>query len=55
MDIEKNISDILLLEQIYALKDIRPMTVAEREAVNQKHDTQLAENPWFKLWKRYGM
>ena len=53
MDIEKNIAEILLLEQIYALPDRRPLTVADREAANQQHDHTLAENPWFKLWQRY--
>jgi hypothetical protein len=53
MDIEKSITDILLLERIYSLPDRRPLTVADREAANQKHDDTLAENPWFKLWKRY--
>jgi hypothetical protein len=55
MDIEKSITDILLLEQIYAMPDRRPLTPADREAANERHDVKLAENPWFKLWKRYGV
>ncbi len=55
MDMDKSIADILLLEQIYALPDRRPLTVADREAANQQHDVTLAENPWFKLWRRYGV
>ncbi|MDR3762963.1 MAG: hypothetical protein P4M01_02595 [Acidobacteriota bacterium] len=55
MDLEKNITDILLLEQIYALPDRRPLSMADREAANQQHDHAMAENPWFKLWRQYGI
>lgn len=55
MDVEKTITEIELLERIYTLPDKRPLQVADREAANQKHDATLATNPWFRLWKRYGV
>lgn len=54
MDIEKIIGEIEWLERIYDLPDKRPLVLADREAANRKHDEVYAENPWFKLWKRYG-
>lgn len=54
MDVEKTITDIETLEQIYALLDTRPMQSSDREAANQRHDTMYANNPWFRLWQRYG-
>jgi hypothetical protein len=55
MDVNKTIEEIELLERIYALPDGRPLQLADREAANQKHDEMLADNPWFRLWKRYGV
>jgi len=55
MDIEKTITDIEWLERIYSLADTRRLRSADREAANQKHDELYAENPWFRLWKRYGI
>jgi hypothetical protein len=54
MDVEKTISDIETLERIYTLSDTRPLGPADREAANQRHDAMYAENPWFRLWQRYG-
>jgi hypothetical protein len=54
MDVEKTISDIETLEHIFALIDPRPLGPSDREAANQRHDTILANNPWFRLWQRYG-
>ncbi len=54
MDVEKIIAEIELLERIYALPDKRPLSLADRYAANQKHDEVYAENPWFRLWQRYG-
>lgn len=54
MDIEKIIDDIELLERLYSLPDARPLTAADRTAANRDHDERNAENPWFRLWKRYG-
>ncbi|HYG98239.1 MAG TPA: hypothetical protein VD837_03850 [Terriglobales bacterium] len=55
MDLEKTIIDIELLERIYSLPDKRPLTSADRAAANQKHDEMNADNPWFRLWRRYGV
>jgi hypothetical protein len=55
MDAEKAITEIEWLERIYAIQDTRPLRLADRDAANQKHDGMYADNPWFKLWKRYGV
>ncbi len=55
MDVEKTIAEIELLESIYSLQDTRSQTLAERYAVNQRHDEALAANPWFRLWRHFGV
>ncbi len=55
MDVEKTIAEIELLERIYSLPDTRGLQVADREAANQRHDRINAENPWFRLWRQYGI
>jgi hypothetical protein len=55
MDPEKTIAEIEWLERILALPDTRGFRQADREAANRKHDEVLAANPWFKLWKAYGV
>ncbi len=55
MDIEKTITEIEWLEHTYALPDARPLGTADREAANRNHDEMLAANPWFRLWKQYGI
>ena len=55
MDLEKTINDIEWLERIYSLKDSRPLQTADRAAANQRHDENYAQNPWFRLWKQYGI
>jgi hypothetical protein len=55
MDVEKTIIDIELLERIYSLPDPRQLQLADRYAANQRHDEMYADNPWFRLWKRYGV
>jgi hypothetical protein len=55
MDIEKTIAEIEWLEQIYSLPDNRGIRLADREAANRRHDETNAENPWFRLWKQYGI
>lgn len=55
IDVEKIIAEIEALERIFALPDTRQLRVADREAANQKHDEMYAENPWFRLWRRYGV
>lgn len=55
MDVEKTIAEIEWLESMYTLPDPRPLRMADRKAANQKHDEMYAENPWFRLWKHYGV
>ncbi len=55
MDVEKTIAEIEWLERIYSLADTRQMQPADREAANRRHDEMYAANPWFRLWKRYGL
>lgn len=55
MDVKKTISEIEWLERIYALPDARKSELSDREAANQRHDEMNAQNPWFQLWKRYGV
>jgi hypothetical protein len=54
MDVNKVITEIETLERIFALPDPRPFGMSDRAAANQQHDEKLADNPWFRLWKRYG-
>jgi hypothetical protein len=55
MDVEKTITDVEWLERIFGLPDTRRLRLADREALNRKHDDMYASNPWFRLWKRYGV
>ena len=55
MDTEKTIAEIEWLTRLYALPDTRPRQLADRYAANQRHDEMYANNPWFRLWKRYGV
>jgi len=55
MDVERTISEIEWLERIFALPDRRRLGLTDREAANRKHDELYAANPWFRLWKRYGI
>jgi len=55
MDAEKTISDVEWLERIFALPDTRRLRLADREAASQSHDERYADNPWFRLWQRYGI
>ncbi len=55
MDIEKIISDVEWLERVFELRDTRPLGPPNREVANRQHDEMLAANPWFRLWKRYGI
>jgi hypothetical protein len=55
MDLDKIIMEIEWLERMLTLPDKRPLSVADREAANQKHDETHAADPWFQLWRRYGV
>ncbi len=55
MDVEKIIAEIEWLERIYSLPDARRPDSADWQAANQRHDEMYRNNPWFKLWKTYGV
>ena len=55
MDIERTISEIESLEEMFELPDIRPLTAADVLAANQRHDKKQANSPWFRLWQHYGV
>ncbi len=55
MNVEKTIAEVEWLEGIYSLPDTRPLTLTDRDAANQSHDERYADNPWFRLWQRYGI
>ncbi len=55
MNLDKTIAEIEWLERLYSLPDTRPLALTDRYAANQRHDEMYANNPWFRLWKRYGI
>jgi len=55
VDIEKTIADVEWLERIFALPDTRGFRASDREAANRRHDDMHAANPWFRLWKDFGV
>ncbi len=55
MNLEKAIAEIEWLERLYLLLDTRPLQLSDHCAANQRHDEMYAHNPWFRLWKRYGV
>ena len=55
MDIERVISEIESLEEMFDLPDIRPLSAADVLAANQRHDKKQANSPWFRLWQHYGI
>jgi hypothetical protein len=55
MDVEQTIADIEELEGIFAMPDIRPLSLSDVAAANRRHDAQLAHSPWFRIWQQYGV
>jgi hypothetical protein len=55
MDPEKTIAEIEWLERIYAMPDARAFSPSDREAANRRHDESIANSPWFKIWRAYGL
>jgi len=55
MNHERTIAEIEWLERLYSLPDTRPLQLTDLYAANQRHDEIYANNPWFRLWKRYGV
>jgi hypothetical protein len=54
MNLDRTIAEIEWLERLFSLPDTRPL-VSNLYALNQRHDEMYANNPWFRLWKRYGI
>jgi hypothetical protein len=55
MNLDRTIAEIEWLERLFSLPDTRPLQLSDLATVNQKHDEMYANNPWFRLWKRYGV
>ena len=53
-NLEKSIAEIEWLELLFLAPDTRPLQLSDLCAANLRHDETYANNPWFKLWKRYG-
>lgn len=55
MDLEQTIAEIESLERVFALPDTRPLTSNDVLAANRRHDEELANSPWFRLWQHFGI
>jgi hypothetical protein len=55
MDVERIIDDIEQLQEMFEAPDIRPLSASDLRAANRRHDEMLANSPWFRLWKSYGV
>ena len=55
MDVERIIDDIEQLQEMFEAPDIRPLSTSDLAAANRRHDEMLANSPWFRLWKAYGV
>jgi hypothetical protein len=55
LNVEKIITDIEELEDIFSLSDTRPLTASDVAAANRRHDEKMSQSPWFRLWQQYGL
>jgi len=55
VDVEKTITEIELLERLFAMKDSRAMSANDLDAANRRHDEECARNPWFRVWQQFGL
>jgi hypothetical protein len=55
MNVDRIIAEIEWLERLFGLPDPRPLGSNDFQAANQRHDQTYANNPWFRLWQRYGV
>jgi hypothetical protein len=55
MDVERIIDEIEQLEEMFETPDIRPLSASDLRAANRRHDEMLANSPWFRLWRQYGV
>ena len=55
MDVERIISDIEQLQEMFEAPDIRPLNASDISAANRRHDAMLANSPWFRIWQDFGV
>jgi hypothetical protein len=55
MDVERTINDIEQLQEMFEAPDSRPLSASDISAANRRHDEKLAQSPWFRIWKHYGV
>ena len=55
MDVERIIDDIEQLQEMFEAPDIRPLSASDIFAANGRHDEMLANSPWFRLWRHFGV
>jgi hypothetical protein len=55
VDVEKTITEIEILERLFAMKDSRAMNASDLDAANRRHDEECARNPWFRVWQQFGL
>lgn len=55
MDVERVIDEIEQLEEIFEAPDIRPLSASDVSAANRRHDETLANSPWFRMWRDFGV
>jgi len=55
MDVNRIIDDIEQLEEMFEAPDIRPLNASDVSAANRRHDETLANSPWFRIWKDFGI
>jgi hypothetical protein len=55
MDVERIIDEIEQLQEMFEAPDIRPLSATDISAANRRHDAKLAQSPWFRLWRHFGI
>jgi hypothetical protein len=55
MDVERTIDDIEQLEEMFEAPDTRPFSARDISAANRRHDQMLANSPWFRMWRDFGV
>ena len=55
MEIERIIDEIEQLQEMFEAPDIRPLSASDIAAANRRHDEMLANSPWFRLWRHFGV
>jgi hypothetical protein len=55
MDVERIIDEIEQLHEMFEAPDIRPLSASDISAANRRHDENLANSPWLRLWQHFGV